>query len=77
MSIEQKQLKAVKRAVYIAGGPARVARHFNITTWAVCKWTRCPKDRCLELEKLCYNQVSRYKLRPDIYGRSNKAAINV
>jgi len=43
-----------------------------ISVQAVAKWDRCPSARCLDVERV--TGVSRYRLRPDIYGEEPKAA---
>lgn len=52
----------------------RTRRNFaaalGVTAEAVRKWemTRVPAERCLEIEKLSDGAVSRYDLRPDVFG---------
>jgi DNA-binding transcriptional regulator YdaS (Cro superfamily) len=41
-----------------------------ISVQAVAKWERCPSARCLDVERA--TGVSRYRLRPDIYGEEPK-----
>lgn len=69
--LEKDQLRAVKKAVKIAGGPIPVSEYFNITPWAVSKWPRCPGSRVLALEKLCNNEVTRNELRSDVFGNKH------
>lgn len=57
----------LKKAIDGAGGTASLARALNITTQAISQWTRVPADRVIQVEKL--SGVSRYKLRPDVFGR--------
>jgi DNA-binding transcriptional regulator YdaS (Cro superfamily) len=66
---------AIDRAFELLGGPSAVARLFPdetgrpLTPWAVSKWrARVPAQRVLRIEELTKGQVSRYELRPDIYG---------
>jgi DNA-binding transcriptional regulator YdaS (Cro superfamily) len=42
-----------------------------ISVQAVAKWDRCPSARCLDVERA--TGVSRYRLRPDIYGDEPKS----
>jgi DNA-binding transcriptional regulator YdaS (Cro superfamily) len=59
---DDKGLRAALDAV-----PASViAQHFGISLPAVSMWTRVPANRVLGVEKL--SGVSRYELRPDIFG---------
>ncbi|MGL5934660.1 MAG: transcriptional regulator [Cetobacterium sp.] len=43
-----------------------LADTLGITVQAVSQWTRVPIERCLDVERA--TGVSRYRLRPDIYG---------
>jgi transcriptional repressor of cell division inhibition gene dicB len=72
---------AIDRAFELLGGPSAVARLFPdengkpLTPWAVSKWRRrVPAERVLRIEELTEGKVSRYELRPDIYGESPKRA---
>lgn len=62
---------ATKRAIQIAvknlGSRASVADRFKITRQAMDQWERVPAKHVLALESL--SGVSRYDLRPDIYGK--------
>jgi DNA-binding transcriptional regulator YdaS (Cro superfamily) len=42
-----------------------------ITTQGVGNWDRCPSTRCLVVEQV--TGVSRYRLRPDIFGDDPKS----
>lgn len=57
-----------KVAVRVAGGAAAVARELGLSRAAVSKWTRCPADHVLTLERLSDGMVTRHDLRPDIFG---------
>lgn len=48
-----------------------VRNGIEITTSAVAQWSRVPGSRCLAVESL--TGVSRYKLRPDIFGADPNA----
>ena len=72
---KKAQLKAVRRAVDLAGGATKVAEAFGISPQAVSKWPWCPSKRVLKLEALTGSRVTRYELRADMYGtRPEKAA---
>lgn len=65
------------RAKERAGGPSAMARSLStpdhlITSQAVSKWDRVPVERVLAVEAL--TGVSRYELRPDVYGSAEAAA---
>jgi DNA-binding transcriptional regulator YdaS (Cro superfamily) len=55
-----------RKAIERAGGPRAVAPHVKLTRQAVAKWDVIPPNHVLTLEQL--SGVSRYELRPDIYG---------
>lgn len=68
-------MDALKKAIGIIGGPSAVARLFvpKITAQAVCGWKVAPANRVLILEqatKMKGDPITRYQLRPDIYGAS-------
>ena len=54
-------------AISAAGGPTALAKKLGVSKQAVCQWKRCPPGQVLAVEKLA--GVSRYDLRPDIYGK--------
>lgn len=62
---------ALREAIKQAGGVQKLARHLHIAHPAVSQWTRVPSLRVLAVEKI--TGVSRYRLRPDIYGPSPDA----
>lgn len=53
-------------AIARAGGAAVVARAFGITSQAVSQWRHIPIERVRTIEAL--SGISRYELRPDIFG---------
>lgn len=59
---------ATQRAVKAAGGSRAVARDLGLTRQAVEDWPRVPAKHVLRLEAL--SGVSRYILRPDIFGEA-------
>lgn len=69
-----KPITAVKLAVDAAGGPAKVAAAFGITSQAVSQWVQCPDRRAIALERLCESKVTRHDLRPDLYPQDEAAA---
>lgn len=54
------------------GGSSAIARAVGLSPQAVAQWGRVPAERVLAVEKL--TGVSRYELRPDIYGDRPEAA---
>lgn len=64
---------ALKTAIEKAGGATKLAKALgNITSQAISQWEVCPVGRVLAVEAA--TGVSRYDLRPDIYGTANKDA---
>jgi DNA-binding transcriptional regulator YdaS (Cro superfamily) len=64
-------MSATARAISLAGGPGAIAAKFNINRRAVAQWIaadRVPAERCLAVEELCARKVTRYELRPDVFG---------
>lgn len=53
-------------AIVVAGGVRALAKKLKVTTGAVSQWPRVPVQHVLTIEKL--TGVTRYKLRPDLYG---------
>lgn len=49
---------------------ASFAAALGVSAEAVRKWerSRAPAERCIEIEKLSGGAVSRYDLRPDVFG---------
>ena len=63
--------EALARAIAQIGGYAATARALGLkTAWAVQKWRRIPADRVLQMEQATGGAVSRYQLRPDLYGNA-------
>jgi TorA maturation chaperone TorD len=56
----------LEEAIKAAGGVASLARAIGIAQPSVSNWTRVPVERVLAVEAL--TNVSRFVLRPDIYG---------
>lgn len=64
-----KRDKALLRAIAAAGGVVALAKRLRIAPQAVSQWNKAPVGRVLGIEKACAGEVTRYQLRPDIYGR--------
>lgn len=62
--------EAAQRAVELLGGVRATAAAMGVSPAAVVKWkrTRVPAERVLELERAVESRVTRYQLRPDVYG---------
>ena len=59
----------------MAGGPAELARSLNppIRGQAISQWERIPALRVLEIERILEGQVTRYEMRPDVFGTKRQA----
>lgn len=59
----------IERAINILG-LAGLARALGVSPQAVHKWrsSRVPAERCAEVEKATAGAVTRYDLRPDVFG---------
>lgn len=70
MSLEEQQAMAdhLNRAIEEIGSAAQLARMLAIQASAIAQWDRCPADHCREIEYRTDKLVTRYQLRPDIFG---------
>jgi DNA-binding transcriptional regulator YdaS (Cro superfamily) len=60
---------ALELAIDAAGGVVELARKLKLKKQAVSQWTRAPAKRVLAIEAATGGVVTRYRLRPDIFGR--------
>jgi len=58
--------KSLAKAINRAGSAAKLARMVGVSRQAVDQWVEVPPRRVLQVEAV--TGVSRYELRPDIYG---------
>lgn len=63
---------ALEKAIKDAGGVAALGRALGLSSQAISQWDRCPVERVLAVETA--SSVSRYELRPDIYGDAPSGA---
>ena len=58
------------KAAEILGGIAKLASICKITPQAAHKWvnTQVPANRCIQIEQATNGAVTRYELRPDVFG---------
>lgn len=70
-------MRAIERAVQVVGGQAALAREITaraakITPQAVHQWATgerpVPAHHCLAIETATAGAVTRYELRPDVFG---------
>ena len=62
----------LKKAIFIVGGVPAMARELEITPQAVRQWKRSPVLRASQIEEITSGRVSRYALRPDVFGAPPK-----
>lgn len=61
----------LETAINLAGGVPAVAKALDISQPAVHRWRargKAPADRVIYLERATNGKVSRYELRPDVFG---------
>lgn len=61
------------KVIELVGGQAELARKVSVSPQVVngwCKRNRVAAKKVLDVEKAVGGQVTRYDLRPDIYGES-------
>ncbi len=64
--------RAVDEAIRREGSLRRVAEKLGVTRQAIQQWSSVPVKRVLMMEEM--TGVSRYELRPDIYGKAPQRA---
>lgn len=59
-------------------GLSELARRVGVTYQAVRKWekSRTPAERCRAIERATGGQITRYELRPDVFGPAPDVAHN-
>ena len=64
-------MDALLKAIEIMGNQRKLADACGISEMAVSKWVKrgqVPIERCLDIERATGLQVTRYDLRPEIFG---------
>jgi DNA-binding transcriptional regulator YdaS (Cro superfamily) len=63
---------ACRLAVKMAGGPGPLGRKLRppASRQAVAKWAVVPAERAREVERIIGGRISRYQMRPDVFGGS-------
>lgn len=54
------------------GRRTALAAQLGITPGALSQWTQVPPDRALDVERI--TGISRHELRPDVFGKPERAA---
>lgn len=69
MSIDKQKKAALERAIRLAGSRAALARLAGVTKQAARQWqAHVPAERCVAIEEALGGRVTRYELRPDVFG---------
>lgn len=71
--------EALRKATEIVGGQTAMARALSIGQSRVSNWLNrdqqgAPAEFCIAIETLTEGAVTRYQLRPDIFGDPSRAA---
>lgn len=65
-------MKPIKKAIDAAGGVTRLAEKLGVSKQLVHQWGAgirpVPAHRCIAIEDASGGAVSRYDLRPDVFG---------
>lgn len=73
-----EQENSIQRAAKVCGGGTALAKALGLTAPCVYQWlngTRpVPAERCRAIEAACGGKVTRYELRPDVFGESPEQA---
>lgn len=67
-----RAMNPLRIAIQHLGSQARLARALNVRQSAVANWLSrgTPAERCRQIEDVTGGVVSRYDLRPDVFGAS-------
>lgn len=65
-------MKALERAIEILGTQEALASALGIRSPSISEWRKrqVPAERCPEIEKATSGKVTRYDLRPDVFGEA-------
>ncbi len=69
---ENLAIKALTDAIVAAGSSSALARCIGVSPQAVAQWKVVPAERVLSVETA--TGISRYELRPDVFGPAPEAA---
>jgi DNA-binding transcriptional regulator YdaS (Cro superfamily) len=61
--------KPIIEACAAVGGVVKLAKLLGITHSAILQWDKVPPNRALDVERVTASRVTRYDMRPDIYGQ--------
>lgn len=66
-------MAALDRALQLLGSQRRFADAVGLRSASVSCWKkigRVPAERCVAIERITNGQVTRYDLRPDVFGQA-------
>lgn len=65
-------MNALERAIEIVGSQAKLAEIVGVSPMAVTQWKirGVPAGRCIPIEQAVGAVVTRYELRPDVFGEA-------
>lgn len=75
--METTVISPIAKAVSRAGGAKALADQCGVSVQAVHKWMKAgrpPAERCLDIERCCARKITRYELRPDVFGAPPQAS---
>ena len=60
----------LRKAIKLAGGLSALAKKLDADPQVVSNWRKrgVPPNRCADVEAAVSGQVTRYQLRPDVFG---------
>jgi hypothetical protein len=65
------RMNALDKAIKAAGGPQKLAQALDVTPMAISQWKKrgVPPERAVDIEIAVKGKVTRYQLRPELFGR--------
>lgn len=72
-------MNAIDQAIKLCGGPTGLAEKLGVWQTAVSNWRsrgQVPAQRCLAIEEATAGAVTRYQLRPDVFGEAPASAMH-
>lgn len=65
---------ALEKAIEAAGGARKLAKAIGVTSMTISHWkTRgVPAERAVQVENAVHGKVTRYQLRPDLFGKADR-----
>ncbi len=65
--------RALDKVISILGSQSALARKLNLQQPSINSWKlrgKIPAEKCLLIEKIVGGEVTRYEMRPDIFGKA-------